>query len=123
MSRIGTFAPFELSGMPPWQLPSGGLPSGLINLEGGGVGSGQPLSGVIGPFASTSSSIQSGTYTTTHYCCKCHKPMGNYTTGDQVVVQGVSGLFERWCWQCAGYNYQQGGFETREDWIRDSISY
>ena len=28
---------------------------------------------------------------------------------DQVIVRGVSGLHQVWCWKCAGYRYEQGG--------------
>ena len=61
-----------------------------------------------------------GNYDLLRYCCKCGRCMGSYyVTGDGIQVTGVCGFIETWCWQCAGYRYQGGGFETREDWLRE----
>ncbi len=53
-------------------------------------------------------------------CAKCGREFG-WTQGDDVTVGGISGFCQKWCWPCAGYNYEKGRFETREDWIRESV--
>lgn len=43
------------------------------------------------------------------YCAGCG--MCLFTGGgDQVTVTGISGFHQRWCWICAGYDYQNRAF-------------
>ncbi len=55
--------------------------------------------------------------------CACCMNVVGLTQGDDLVVRGVSGLYEIWCWKCAGYNYEERRFKNLEDYIRESLPY
>ncbi len=67
--------------------------------------------------------IHSGDLENWMYCRGCKTRMGG--SGDGVAIHGVSGLYMRFCWQCAGFTYKHpvlgNGFHQRYDWIMDSI--
>lgn len=43
--------------------------------------------------------------------------LGGFIAGDQVTVIGVSGLHAVYCWKCANYKYQRGGFQSDREII------
>ncbi len=69
----------------------------------------------------TYSGIDSG-YPYPRRCTGCGQVMGlSLTLADNLVVRGVSGLAEVWCWKCAGYSYEKRRFKNLEDYIRESL--
>jgi len=109
MSQIGHGTQLHMGG----SVASGGLTSGLptpLRIEWLTLTSGD----IAGP----------GVSYQFPQCVRCKLI---WAAANCVAVHGISGLQEWWCWRCAGYKYEQGGavrgFETREDWIRESAPF
>lgn len=69
------------------------------------IASGMILSG---PARIQSGSI--GGYSVERNCHCCGKSLSGLIRADEVTVQGVSGLYQHFCWACAGYNLEDGAF-------------
>lgn len=93
---------------------------------GGHIGiGGRIYSGSIGMFQLSSGAIVSGAFQGTPYVRRCGvcKTEIDYAPHVELIRINAPYGTHQICAKCAGYNLEKKRFETREDWIRESLHF